>query len=89
MNAQKYEIGAPYGATEGKLPATLTGAASSIASYVKQIVVDVVRYRSFRAAEKELHALDDRMLKDIGIDRSEIRSALSSAVQQRRNYWRT
>lgn len=89
MNAQKYEIGAPYGATEGKLPATLTGAASSIASYVTQIVVGVVRYRSFRAAEKELHGLDDRMLKDIGIDRSEIRSALSSAVQQRRNYWRT
>lgn len=89
MNAQKYEIGAPYGATEGKLPATLTGVASSVASYVTQVVADVVRYRSFRAAEKELHALDDRMLKDIGIDRSEIRSALSSAVQQRRNYWRT
>jgi uncharacterized protein YjiS (DUF1127 family) len=88
MNAQKYEIGAPYGATESKLPATLTGVASSIAGYVTQIVVDVVRYRSFRAAEKELHALDDRMLKDIGIDRSEIKSALSDAANQRRQVWR-
>jgi len=88
MNAQKYEIGAPYGATEGKLPATLTGTASSIASYITQVVADVVRYRSFRAAEKELHALDDRMLKDIGLDRSEIKSALTDAANQRRQVWR-
>jgi uncharacterized protein YjiS (DUF1127 family) len=88
MNAQKYEIGAPYGATDGKLPATLTGAASSIASFVTKVVADVIRHRSFRAAEKELHALDDRMLKDIGLDRSEIKSALTDAANQRRQVWR-
>lgn len=86
MTSQKYEIGAPYGTAEGTLTSSLTG---SLLAVVGRIATDLVRYRSFRKAEHELHALDDRMLKDIGIDRSEITSVLSSAAQQRRKYWRT
>ncbi len=88
MSTQKCEIGAPYGAAEGPLTASSTSALSGSFGFLKQVVTEVIRYRSFRAAEKELHALDDRMLKDIGIDRSEIKSALSGAANDRRNCWR-
>jgi uncharacterized protein YjiS (DUF1127 family) len=86
MTSQKFGIGAPYGAAQGPLTSSLTG---SLLNFVGRIATDLVRYRSFRKAEHELHALDDRMLKDIGIDRSEITSVLSTAAQQRRNTWRT
>ena len=86
MPTQKVEMGAPYGAAESSLTSSLTG---SLAAYVRRAASDLVRYRAFRKAEKELHALDDRMLKDIGIDRSEIKSVLSSSAAQRRTYWRT
>jgi uncharacterized protein YjiS (DUF1127 family) len=89
MNAQKFEIGAPYGVAEHKLPPQVAGAASTIASFVTRIAVGFSRYRSFRVAERELQALDDRMLKDIGVDRSEIRSALINASSERRTIWRT
>jgi uncharacterized protein YjiS (DUF1127 family) len=88
MNAQKCEIGAPYGVAEHKLPPPVASAASTIVGFVTRIVGGFIRYRSFRAAEKELQALDDRMLKDIGVDRSEIRSALINASNERRNIWR-
>jgi len=85
----KYEIGAPYGGAEGSLTPTPTGTLASFFGFLERSVAEVLRYRALRVAEKELHALDDRMLKDIGIDRSEIKSALSGAAQQRSNYWRT
>ncbi|MFN3743779.1 MAG: DUF1127 domain-containing protein [Hyphomicrobiaceae bacterium] len=88
MNAQKCDIGAPYGVAEHKLPPALASAASAIASFVTRIAVGFSRYLKFRAAERELQALDDRMLKDIGIDRSEIRSALINASNARRTVWR-
>jgi len=88
MSAQKCELGAPYGVAESKLPSSLTGAASTVVGFAMKMIVGVIRYRTFRAAERELYALDDRMLKDIGIDRSEIKSALSNAANERRNIWR-
>ncbi len=88
MNAQKLELGAPYGDVEGKLPSSFAGASSTILGFVAKVAAGYIRYRTFRAAEKELHALDDRMLSDIGIDRSEITSALTNAFNERRNGWR-
>lgn len=88
MSTQKCEIGAPYGVAEEKLPASFTDAASALVGFVTQIVAGFIRYRSFKAAEKELQALDDRMLKDIGVTRSEIRSTLIDACNERRNTWR-
>jgi uncharacterized protein YjiS (DUF1127 family) len=41
------------------------------------------RYRAFKAARAELMVLDDRMLRDIGINRSEITSVLLDARGER------
>ena len=41
--------------------------------------------RTLRAAKAELMALDDHSLKDIGLDRSEIESALTDCARERRN----
>lgn len=46
---------------------------------------EFLRFRAFRKAEKQLMNLDDRMLKDIGLDRTEIRSALINARHERLN----
>jgi uncharacterized protein YjiS (DUF1127 family) len=88
MSAQKVELGAPYGGAEGKLPSSLTGVLGAVAGFAMKVAAGYIRYRSFRIAEKELHALDDRMLSDIGISRSEITSKLINAANERRNGWR-
>jgi uncharacterized protein YjiS (DUF1127 family) len=45
------------------------------------------RWRSLNATVAVMHGLDDRMLKDIGIDRSEIESiAYTSGAERRRRY---
>lgn len=86
--SRQCEIGAPCGAAEGPLTSTSSTKLSSFLGFLQRVIKDVIRYRSFRAAEKELQALDDRMLNDIGIDRSEITSALLNASNERRNIWR-
>jgi uncharacterized protein YjiS (DUF1127 family) len=48
-------------------------------------VTNLKARRAFRRAERQLMALDGRALKDIGLDRSEIRSALTDVKQERRN----
>lgn len=48
---------------------------------VWRAIADFICYRALQAAEAELMALDDRMLKDIGLDRSEIKSVLLNARQ--------
>lgn len=88
MSTHKVELGAPCGAAEGRLPTSITGAVSAVTGLAMKVIAGYIRYRSFRMAEKELHALDDRMLNDIGIDRSEITSTLINAANERRNGWR-
>ena len=40
-------------------------------------------HRARRLAKAKLNALDDRMLRDIGLDRSEIRSMLTDSARER------
>ena len=53
--------------------------------HVRRLLSDWVRNRAFKRAEKDLMALDDRTLKDIGLNRSEIGSAVRNVKQERVN----
>jgi uncharacterized protein YjiS (DUF1127 family) len=87
MSTQNIQIqGSAFDAVSGhKLKSTSAGAVTTAIDYIKWAVAEFIRYRAFRAAERKLNALDDRMLKDIGLDRSEIRSALLNARHERLN----
>jgi uncharacterized protein YjiS (DUF1127 family) len=64
------------------------GRATALASLSALIAESIAAYRSYRAFRRGYHqlmALDDRMLKDIGIDRTEITSALLDHENER---WR-
>jgi uncharacterized protein YjiS (DUF1127 family) len=74
--------------TTAELPWTLTfplSTARKLFEAVKMMITALVANRALRKAEAELMALDDRMLKDIGLDRSEIGSVLMDHVQERRS----
>lgn len=58
--------------------ATVTAGKCLIWSAIAELII----YRALRATEAELMALDDRMLKDIGLDRSEIKSVLRIAREE-------
>ena len=45
-------------------------------------IAETIRSRALRAAEVELLALDDRILMDIGLERSEIKSVLRIAREE-------
>lgn len=51
----------------------------------RQKVARFIHERALRRAENELMRLDYRMLKDIGLDRSEISSAVRNAGGERLN----
>lgn len=88
MSTQNLHVAeATYDASNETLKSASAAAIAAGTGYFAQILSDLVHFRAFRKAERELNALDDRMLKDIGLDRTEIRSALSNARNERVNGW--
>ncbi len=65
MAAIEYNTTIPVSGTDGT--------AVSLMDRVRNAAVMVRRYRSLRRAERDLLALDSRLLADIGIERHQIR----------------
>ncbi len=86
MSTQRIEMGSvPYIApTEASSPVR-PEAFADITSRVRQLLAEYIRHRALLRAEKELMELDDRMLKDIGLARSEISSAVRNPAGERLN----
>ncbi len=53
-------------------------------SFIRSLIAVLRARLELRAATAQLHALDQRMLKDIGLDRSEIVSVLTDRTGERR-----
>jgi uncharacterized protein YjiS (DUF1127 family) len=87
MSTQNIRIGVTDydGVTKEKLKSASTNAVAAGAGFIRHAITEFIRYRAFKAAEAKLNELDNRMLKDIGLDRSEIRSALLNARLERLN----
>ena len=52
---------------------------------IRHAMQSIESYRAHRASKAELMALDELTLRDIGLDRSEIESALENRGNERRN----
>jgi uncharacterized protein YjiS (DUF1127 family) len=79
------EVTAYDAVTKEKLKSASTSAVAVGAGFIRRAVAEFIRYRALKVAEAKLYDLDSRMLKDIGLDRSEIRSALLNARHERIN----
>lgn len=53
-------------------------------SWMRRAISAAIEMRALRALEAELGAMDDRLLKDIGLHRSEIGSAVRFGALSRR-----
>lgn len=78
MSTQEIRIGGTMheAARADTSRAALLAALAAARFRVRQRLTEYIRQRAFRQAEKELMALDERMLRDIGLSRSEIGSAV-------------
>lgn len=87
MSTQNVQIqGTAYDALANeKLKSASTAAVAAGKGIVWRAIAKFIRYRTLRVAEAKLLSLDDRMLRDIGLNRSEITSALLNARQERLN----
>jgi uncharacterized protein YjiS (DUF1127 family) len=87
MSTQNIHIqAAPFeGIANEKLKSASTAAVAASKGFLWGLIAEFIRYRAFKVAEARLNDLDDRMLKDIGLNRSEIQSALMNSGHERIN----
>ena len=87
MSTQNIPVeGAAFDAIDNdKLKSASVAAVAASTGFIRGAIAAFIRYRALRAAEAKLLALDDRMLRDIGLHRTEVRSALHNARQERLN----
>jgi uncharacterized protein YjiS (DUF1127 family) len=64
--------------------AGVAGVLGALPSLGREVAARLGRWRERRAATRALLLLDDRMLKDIGITRSEVRAAVNGTLRSRR-----
>lgn len=87
MSTQRIHIASfvHHGTAPETSRATARAVLDSVALPVRHMLVSFIRQRALRRAEKELMALDSRMLRDIGLNRSEIGSAVRNPEGERLN----
>ncbi|ODT27271.1 MAG: hypothetical protein BGN89_15295 [Alphaproteobacteria bacterium 64-6] len=87
MSTQRIDVGGfVYDPSTGNTSrSTPSSVLAAIGARARLWIAEYIRRRAFRRAERELYMLDDRMLQDIGLCRSEITSAVRNPVQERIN----
>lgn len=65
-----------------RLSCASTAAVMAGKRLIRRAIAEFISYRALRAAEAELMELDERMLMDIGLKRSEIKAVLRIAREE-------